>query len=581
MTTLEYLSPVEALQQRAQETPEKPSHIFLEQGEVETDRLTFGDLDRQARGIAAYLQTVTNPGERALLIYPTGLDFVRAMYGCLYAGLIPIPTNPPGRNRSARRLEVISQDAQAQVALSTPLFLDAFAQRQENFPELEALRWINHADIEIDPQAPWQRPDQSPNQFAFIQYTSGSTNMPKGVIISNQNLYYNSRMIFAIRGREYADDSLLLTWTPLFHDMGLILGVFQGVYDRHASVLMNPIAFIQKPVRWLRAISTYRATFSGGPNFAYAVCVDKIRPEDCEGLDLSEWRIAYNGAEPVRAETHSSFAQKFSPFGFKPKSFQPAYGLAETTLLVSSYGGVEETVTFPAIRADLEKGKITPGDPLDEKNVQALVSCGPPKLDLSIEIVNPHTCERCAPDEVGEIWLQGENVAEGYWNRPEETEISFRARINERDEGPFLRTGDLGFMYEGDLYVTGRHKDMIIIRGRNYYPQDIENTVQQSHPGLRPGSTAAFSFKADGFEQLIIVQEVRKEYVKHKDWDEGIKKIRFDVAREYGIRAHGIVLIFPSTIPKTSSGKIMRAECREMYLNNKLVPAAEWRAPGS
>jgi acyl-CoA synthetase (AMP-forming)/AMP-acid ligase II len=403
-------------------------------------------------------------------------------------------------------------------------------------------------------------------------------------MISNRNLTYNSEAIHVARKQELADDSVMLTWTPLFHDMGLLLGVFQGVYDNHISILMTPIAFIQKPIRWLRAISKYRATLSGGPNFAFAVCNDKISPQDCEGIDLSTWRLAYNSAEPVRAETQDGFYKKFSPYGFKYRTFFPCYGLAETTLLVSGYGNAKETITYPADRNALEEGQVIPCDQSDPKNCNPQVCCGSPLLGIQTVIVDPVSQEHCHPDEIGEIWVSGGNVAEGYWNRDDETRESFQARIKDSNEGPFLRTGDLGFVHAGQLYVTGRYKDLIIVRGRNYYPQDIEDTVQKSHPAMRPGGGAAFSIKKDGTEHLVIIQEVRKEYLDPSLWDQAsinevFKTIRYDIAREHGIRASCVTLIIPSTIPKTSSGKIMRSECQELFHNGELKTVVEWRAP--
>lgn len=576
-----FSTPVENLQHWAQVRPDELAFIFLEQGEIETDRLTFAELDQSSRQMAAHLQTISQPGDRALLLFPTGLDFVKALFGSLYAGVIPIPTNPPGLNRSARRLDAIARDAQASIALTTPEFRQSFIQRDENLPDLMALRWVEHASIEANPGAAWRKSNPSPGDLAFIQYTSGSTNIPKGVMISYRNLSHNRYAIRDFRRREKAKKQVILTWNPLFHDMGLLFGVFQGVFEGQLNVLMSPIAFIQKPVRWLNAISKYKATCSAGPNFSYEVCVNKITPDECQGLDLSSWRTACNGAEPVRAETQARFVEKFSPFGFRPETFSPAYGLAEATLILSGRGGSKNTVTVAVDRDAFEQGKIIPWLPGEKVKCQELVSCGPPLIGIQAVIVNPQTCLRCPPDEIGEIWTAGDSMAEGYWNRPQETEDTFRAMIKDTGEGPFLRTGDLGFIQAGEIYVTGRQKDLIIIRGRNYYPQDVEYTVQKSHLALQPGGGAAFSIEANGMEQLVVVQEVREKYLDHQSWDEIIKKIRFDIAREHGIRAYSVALIQRTSIPKTSSGKIMRSECRRLFLENQLETVAEWRAPSS
>jgi acyl-CoA synthetase (AMP-forming)/AMP-acid ligase II len=618
---LPFLTPVERLRHWAQVKPDQTAFIFLEQGETEAECLTFGELHRRASDIAVYLRVHAEPGERALLVYPTGLAFVEALCGCLYAGVIPIPTNPPGLNRSARRLDAIARDARASLVLSTAEFMRALDGRQEQLPDLQARRWVDHAVMRGDGQGTGRMPtaptspqaiEVKPGDLAFIQYTSGSTNVPKGVMVSYRNLSYNCHALRQFRQAESREDSVIVTWTPLFHDMGLIYGIFQGIFDGHMDVLMTPIAFIQKPARWLRAISRYRGTLSGGPNFAYGICATKISTQECQGLDLSSWRLAYNGAEPVRAETHARFAEKFAPYGLNPEILQPAYGLAEATLVVSAYGGMRRTITFPAERVALENGRMVRSDPGDEKNCRHVVDCGPPLLETRLAIVNPQTGRRCAADEIGEIWMAGGNVAEGYWDNPEATQATYGAVIQDSGEGPFLRTGDLGFLYEGDLYITGRHKDLIIVRGRNYYPQDIEYTVEKCHPAMRPGCGAAFSIQVEGNEQLVIVQEVRQKPSADKpsgitdrgsnagdgqkavagiadpgyrsdtryNWQEIINKARYEVAREHGLRVYGILLIPPGAVPKTSSGKIMRAEARSMYLEDQFEAVAGWRAPG-
>ncbi|MEW5872814.1 MAG: fatty acyl-AMP ligase [Chloroflexota bacterium] len=578
-----FITPVEILQQRAQATPDKLAFALLDQGETETERVTYAELDRSARQIAAYLQAISQPGERAMLIFPPGLDFVRALYGCLYAGVVPIPTNPPGLARSAGRLYAIVKDSQASLVMTTPELHMLFQAYIGTYPDLQEIRWLDSATLQanLDPQAPWQPPDLSPERLAFIQYTSGSTNTPKGVMISYRNLSYNRYVIGEVRKHEMAssEQAVIMNWVPLFHDMGLIAGIFQSVYDGTPSILINPIAFMQKPARWLQAISQYRATASGGPNFAYELCILKVTPQECEGLDLSSWKVAYNSAEPVRAATQDRFSEKFAPYGFQPEAFYPCYGLAEATLLVSAYGEAQRTVTLSVDRAALEQGKIVACEPSSEDH-QELVSCGPPLLGLKVAIVDPATCERCAPDDIGEIWVQGENIGEGYWNNPQDTAETFQAHIHPTGEGPFLRTGDLGFMYEGNLYVTGRQKDLIIVRGRNYYPQDVELTVQNSHPAMRPGSGAVFAVETSNMERLVVVQEVRHRHNGDQGWEEVIKKIRHDIAREHGIRAHSVLLIGKGDISKTSSGKIMRAECRQRFLESDYDIVADWRAPG-
>jgi acyl-CoA synthetase (AMP-forming)/AMP-acid ligase II len=581
--TLPFINPVEVLQRRAAEDPNRLSHLLLGAKEEENESLTYSQLDRKVKEFAAYLQHVAEPGQRALLVYPTGLEFIQAMYACLYAGIIPIPTNPPGMNRSAQRLAAIATDARASLVLTTPEYQQAFAGTADQFPEFAALRWVTRDALRGAANLAWQERPVKPEDIAFMQYTSGSTNIPKGVIISFRNFSHQMHALHETRTRrgEYSrDDSTALTWTPLFHDMGLLIGTFLTPMDRTPSILMTPIQFMQSPLNWLRGIQKFNITASGGPNFAYELCVSKIPLEKCEGLDLSSWKIAYNSAEPVRAETQARFAEKFAPFGFDPTSLSPCYGMAETTLVISFYSGAPKTIVHRVRRADFEQGRLIPSDSTDPKEFVEPVSSGAPLVDYEIAIVDPHTKHRCALDEVGEIWVRGDSVGEGYWNRPEETAHTFGAHIEGTGEGPYLRTGDLGFLHEGHVYVTGRLKDLLIVRGRNYYPQDVEMTVENVHPGLRQGGGAAFAVKAGGAEQLVVVHEVQRRELPGVDWNEVIKTIRADVAREHGIRASAVILIKKSSIPKTSSGKIMRSETRRQFLAGELEVVAEWRAPG-
>lgn len=578
--SLPFINPVEVLQRRAQEDPNRLSHLLLGAKEEDNQSLTYSQLDSAVKKMAAYLQHVAEPGQRALLVYPTSLEFITAMYACLYAGIAPIPTNPPGANRSAQRLDAIARDARASLVLTTPEYQKAFAESADQFPDFAALKWATRESFRATEGMSWQERLVKPEDTAFIQYTSGSTNIPKGVIISFRNFSHNMHAMHATRFHEYSrDDSVILTWTPLFHDMGLLIGTFLTPMDRTPSILMTPIQFMTNPLLWLRGIQHYKATASGGPNFAYDLCVNKIPAEKCEGLDLSSWKIAYNSAEPVRAETMARFAEKFSPFGFNPRALTPCYGMAETTLVISHYNNEPKIITHRIRRDDFEQGKVVPSDSTDPKEYVEAVSSGRPLVDYNVAIVNPHTRQRCEANEVGEIWVHGDSVGEGYWNRPEETAHTFGAHIEGTNEGPFLRTGDLGFMHEGHIYVTGRLKDLVIVRGRNYYPQDVELTVEKTHPILRQGGGAVFAIKASGTEQLVAVHEVQRREAEGVDWNEVLKQIRANIAREHGIRASAVVLIRKSTLPKTSSGKIMRTETRRKFLENELEIVAEWRAP--
>lgn len=574
-----FINPVEILQQRAAEMPDRLSHMLIGGSGTENLSLTYKQLDEKVREIAAYLQSVAEPGERALLVFPTCLEFIAAMYGCLYAGIIPIPTNPPGMNRSAQRLEAIARDAKASMVLTKPEFQAAFLSEAEQFPDFAALKWITRETVSAGGSHSLKIPEITPKSTAFMQYTSGSTNIPKGVIISYRNLSYNAHAIRQTRIYEFSDESVALNWAPLYHDMGLLVSVFQTVIDGTKSLMMSPIMFMQNPASWLRNIQKYNVTASGAPNFAYELCLKKIPVEKCEGLDLSTWQLAYNSAEPVRAETQEAFAKKFAPFGFRAEAFAPCYGLAEATLEVSAYTGEPKTITLMINRNDFEEGRVTPEEPQAGKDTLTMVSSGTPLADIQVVIANPKTRHQLTENEVGEVWLSGGNIAEGYWNRPEDTKHTFGAQIVGSHAGPFLRTGDLGFMHNGHLYITGRLKDLLIVRGRNYYPQDVEMTVENTHPNLRAGGGAAFSVTQDNVEQLIVIHETQRREVEGVNWSDVIKAIRTNIAREHGIRAHAVVLIRRATIAKTSSGKIQRSEMKRRYLENELEIVAEWRAP--
>jgi acyl-CoA synthetase (AMP-forming)/AMP-acid ligase II len=574
-----FLNPVEILQWRAAETPDRLSHLLLGASEAENQSLTYGQMNSAVREMAAHLQSVAEPGERALLVYPTSLEFIVAMYACLYAGVVPIPTNPPGMNRSAQRLEAIARDARARLVLTTPEYQAAFLAEAAQFPDFAALKWVTREAVQAGGGHSLQIPNITPESLAFMQYTSGSTNIPKGVLISYRNISYNAYAIRETRKYELNDEAVILNWAPLFHDMGLLVSVFQTVIDRSPGILMSPIMFMQNPVSWLRGIQKYKATASGAPNFAYELCIHKIPVEKCEGLDLSSWKLAYNSAEPVRAETQEAFAQKFAPFGFRAESFAPCYGLAEATLEVSAYTQEPKTITLTIKRSDFEEGKVTPTEATGGKETLTMVSSGKPLADLQVAIADPKTRARRNADEVGEVWVKGGNIAEGYWNRPDDTKHTFGAHILGTHDGPYLRTGDLGFLHNGHLYITGRLKDLLIVRGRNYYPQDIEMTVEKTHPVLRSGGNAAFSILENDVEQLVVVQETQRREMDGVDWNEVIKDIRANIAREHGIRAHAVVLIRRATIAKTSSGKIQRSEMKRRFLENELEIVAEWRAP--
>lgn len=563
---------VDLLRYRAKNKPTKKAYIFLKDGETESDSLTYGELDQQARIIAANLQSWQ--GARALLLYPSGLEFITAFFGCLYAGVIAVPVYPPRHNQKLSRWLAIAQDSQAKIALTTSSILQNIDRRWQQEPELLTnLKWV--ATDTIDANTPGFI-SQSVNQssLAMLQYTSGSTGTPKGVMLTHGNIIHNQQLIHQAFG--HSEQSIGVGWLPLFHDMGLIGHILQPIYVGFPSILMPPVAFLTKPIRWLKAISQYRATTSGGPNFAYDFCVNKVQLEELANLDLSSWELAYNGAEPVRAATLQQFAKKFSFCGFNYNAFYPCYGMAETTLLAA--GGLKNFQ--PVIRSvkavELGQNSIVESENFETGN-QELVGCGLPYIfGNKVTIVNPESLTCCPEKQVGEIWLSGDNIAAGYWNRPSATKETFQAYLSDTQEGPFLRTGDLGFLLDGELFITGRIKDVIIIRGQNHYPQDIELTVYQSHPTLRANYGAAFTIEFQGKERLVIVQEIERSHLQKLDFNEVVGKIRQAVAIEHFLQVYAVVLVKTGSIPQTSSGKIRRYACKAEFLTGSLQVVGDW-----
>lgn len=563
---------VDLVRHRVGHQPDDPAFSYLTDGESEIEDLTYRELDRQARAIAAWLESLGLAGERALLLYPAGLEFIAAFFGCLYAGVVAVPVYPPRRNRSLARIQAVADDAGAKVALTTDLVLHRVEPLIDETPHLKELTWLATCHVPEGMEAQWRRPDVHADTLAFLQYTSGSTGIPKGVILNHGNLLHNSALIaYAF---EHTRSGTGVFWLPSYHDMGLIGGILQPLYMGRPNILMSPMSFLQRPYRWLSAISRFRATTSGGPNFAYDLCVRKITDEQLASLDLSSWQVAFNGAEPVREETLEKFAEKFAPCGFRREAFYPCYGLAEATLIVSG-GFVQDP---PVVRAfegnSLISGRAVDGDP-DDEGVRLLVGCGGTMPDQRIVIADPDEMTRCAGGQIGEIWVNGPSVAQGYWNKKDESERTFHAYLRDTGEGPFLRTGDLGFVQDGELFVTGRIKDLIILHGVNHYPQDIEWTVQGCNPRLRHDAGAAFTVEIDGREQLFVVQEIERR--KQGDLSEIFEAIRGAVSAEHDLALDGIVLIKAGSIPKTSSGKVQRHACRDGVLTESLAVIDQWR----
>lgn len=564
---------VELLRRRATDGPEQGGYTFLSDNKDETIQFGYAELDRQARAIAALLQTQQAMGERALLLYPPGLDFIAAFFGCLYAGIVAVPAYPPRQNRTLLRLQAIAQDAQATTVLTTTAILSKVEPLLSQVPGLMTLRWIASDDLASGLENDWREPaGMRSSTLAFLQYTSGSTGMPKGVMLSHGNLLSNASLIY--RAVEHTPTDKYVSWLPTFHDMGFMAGVLQPLYGGLAVVLMSPASFLQSPIRWLEAISQYQGTTSGAPNFAYDLCVRKTTLEQRQELDLSSWSVAFNGSEPIRDQILESFTNTFAPYGFRHKAFYPCYGLAEATLMVSGSIKAAPPVIISVKSSALEKHRVVDALP-EEPEARTLVGCGRNLSRQKIVIAHPELFTSCLPGEIGEVWVAGPSVAQGYWNLPKETDKVFRAYLADSGEGPFLRTGDLGFLKDEELFITGRLKDLIIIRGLNHYPQDIEMTVAKCHPSLRPGCGAAFSVEADGEERLIVVQEVDR----HSQNEAGalVGLIRQKVAEEHGLQVYAVALIGHGSIPKTSSGKLQRHAARAAFSKGKLELLSEWR----
>lgn len=561
---------IELLQHRALHQGDDVGFRFLVDGEREKIEWSYADLDRKARAIAAGLQAMDLEGERALLLYPSGLDFVAAFFGCLYAGVTAVPAYPPRRNRNMARIDAIANDAEAKVALTTFEVLERVRTMIGDTPALQQLRWRASDQWESTLADDWRRPEVHGDTLAFLQYTSGSTGTPKGVMLSHANLMHNSAMIsYAF---EHTRSGTGCFWLPLYHDMGLIGGILQPLYMGRPNTLFSPTHFLQKPVRWLQMLTQSGSTISGGPNFAYDLCVDKVTAEQKKTLDLSRWSLAFNGAEPVRADTMQRFSEAFAECGFRKEAFYPCYGLAEATLIVTG-GFKQASPTIKKVKTEaLEKNEIVEAGPEDD-NFRNLVGSGGNLLDQQIVIADPDTCQHLGENQVGEIWVAGPSVARGYWKRTELSQETFQARLSD-GRGPFLRTGDLGFLADAELFVTGRLKDLIILRGVNHYPQDIERTVQDAHEHVEQGAGAAVVVGEEGKEQLVIIQETIRQ--RGLDYTSIIDAIRKKIAGTHEISVAGVVLIRARSIPKTSSGKIQRHAARDGYLAGTLSVLASW-----
>jgi acyl-CoA synthetase (AMP-forming)/AMP-acid ligase II len=547
---------VELLQHRASATPDALAYSFLG-SKLDESRCTYRELHERALAVAARLRTVVKEDDRVLVCHLPGLDYISAFYGCLYAGAIAVPVYPPQYYKSFDRIRSIIEDARPRAALTSATILQKLG-AEVDAAAGPAFDWIVTEDL-AGADGSGRPVHRRAGSIAFLQYTSGSTAEPKGVMLSHGNLLDNLRAIQ--KNFQSHPRSAGCIWLPPYHDMGLIGGILQPLFAGFPVYLMSPMAFVLRPIKWLEAITRFRATISGGPNFAFDLCVARIKPEAMVHLDLRSWEVAFCGAEPIRAATLEAFRAKFEPVGLSPRALHPCYGLAEATLMVTASACSAPPVTR---KVDAESLATNVARPATERPGRILVGCGRAIDGTQVRVVNPRTLLACAEGELGEIWVAGPGVAPGYWGRPEQSAETFGGRLAS-GEGPYLRTGDLGYLDHGELFVTGRGKDVIIVKGRNYYPQDIEHSVSASHPGLRADGAVAFSVDQGDEESLIIISEVEPKLMRC-DLGQIIPLIAKAVLASCEIAPHDVVLVPKGSVAKTSSGKLQRQLMKQRYL---------------
>ncbi len=547
---------------------------FLNERSGSITQMSFATLDQKSRAIAAGVQQAGIKA-RALLLFDRPTDFVSAFFGCLYAGVVPVPAYPPAPNPAHwQRLEDIAVDAGVDGLLSSTKLLPSIEAAMQRKPSFAAVRALAVDSLDENAASAWTAPTIAGDDLAFLQYTSGSTGSPKGVQVTHANLLAN----IATFGRDFGfhGESRMVSWLPLFHDMGLIGCMLGPAMVGCQALLMSPASFIKNPARWLQSISDFGGTISGGPNFAYDLCTHKISEEQLAGLDLSTWEVAFNGAEPVRAATLSRFAKRFNPCGLRPGVLKPCYGLAEATLYVCGVD-VDDRALVHSVSAKALAANQTMA-PNDDADRLDLAASGRLNDDQRVLIVDPESLQTRGDGAVGEIWIQGSGVTAGYRNRPERNQRDFAA-YTAAGEGPYLRSGDLGFVHAGALFVTGRLKDLLIFNGRNLYPSDIEHTVERAARGLRPSCGAAFSVPDENSESLVILQEITPRQFDDSQADAVLAAIRDKVMRDHGVQPATIYLLRPNKIPKTSSGKVQRYRARQRFLEGAWQPVFSWQQP--
>ncbi|MCK5764952.1 MAG: AMP-binding protein, partial [Bacteroidales bacterium] len=563
---------VTLLSQNAERFAGKDLYLLLEDGINETARITHDEAFNKARIIAGELQKHGSKGERVLLLFPTGLEFVVSLFACFLSGLIAVPAYPPHRKKANQRFLSILNDAKPAIILTTDRIRGDISIFDSDQKLVTGKKVLVYEELNFDRAEDWVDPKIGTDDIALLQYTSGSTGRPRGVIVSHANIIHNSECIRRSFG---FDENLIgMNWLPNFHDMGLIGCLIQPAYVGGMNIIIPPLKFLQQPLNWFKNISKYKATNAGGPNFSYEYCIDKINDQELDDLDLSTISTMFCGAEPIRKKTLDQFTAKFGRASFRSQQFYPCYGLAESVLIVTGGDFRAEPIYLELDTRAMEENKVIAAE--SGRDSRTLTACGYPWLGMSVTIVNPETKIICPKGEIGEIWAKGPSITQGYWDNAEETEKTFKAYLEGTEDGPWLRTGDLGFIHEGQLYVSGRMKDLIIIRGSNFFPNDIEHSVENCHEALRQNAGTAFSAEIGGEEKLIIIQEVERTHMHDFDEDEVFEAIRNAIYADHGIQPNIIILVRMGSIKKTSSGKTQRFAMRTVWANNELNILASW-----
>jgi acyl-CoA synthetase (AMP-forming)/AMP-acid ligase II len=562
-----------SFREQVEQRPEARAFVFLPDGESREDVWSYADLDRDARAMAACLQEHgALPGDRALLLFPPGGPYVGAFLGCLYAGVIAVPAYPPEPDRLDRtlpRLKALADDARVRFVLTESWLRDGVETHLTLSQTEGTVQWLT-ADAAAGADDHWRPLTPKADDIAFIQYTSGSTGDPRGVVLEHRHITANIASMVGSWGGTSEDP--VVSWLPPYHDMGLIGMILTPITEGAQAVTMSPYAFLQRPARWLQAMTRYRGAASAAPNFAYELCVRRIGEEERNGLDLTNWRMAINGAEPVRAETLQRFTDMFRPAGFTAQHMRLCFGMAECTLLVTAGSYADPNCMIDIDAEALRDGIVVPVTGAGQRPRKSV--CGGGAVNgTSVEIINPETRHPVVDRTVGELWVRGPSVATGYWDRETETERTFRAHRADDPTYEYLRTGDLGFALNGRVFVTGRLTDVLVIRGKNHYPQDVELTAEAAYPQLRRGCSAAFGVEGRDGEALALVQEFSGDA---GEADQAMAQVRAAVLTEHGLGIGKMVLIAPRTIPKTSSGKIRRRATRSALERGELAVVGEW-----